>query len=63
MPGPFIYMSSMRHATLRLVCSRCDVRGRERVDPCWTGVDIKQISSLLQQFRNFASLGAINLSP
>jgi hypothetical protein len=59
MPGPCIHMSSMRHAALRLARGRYEVRGSDRIDPNWTGLDIKQVGGLLQQHRNFASLGAI----
>jgi hypothetical protein len=59
MPGPFIHMSSMRNAALRLARGRYEVRGSDRIDPSWTGVDIRQVGNLLQEYRNFASLGAI----
>jgi hypothetical protein len=52
-------MSSMRHAALRLARGRYEVRGTDRIDPNWTGLDIKQVGDLLQEYRNFASLGAI----
>lgn len=59
MPGPFIHMSSMRNAALRLSRGRYEVRGSDRIDPNWTGLDVRQLGGLLQQYRNFASLGAI----
>lgn len=59
MPGPFIHMSSMRNAALRLARGRYEVRGSDRIDPKWTGLDIRQVGDLLLQYRNFANLGAI----
>ncbi len=59
MPGPYIHMSSMRHAALRLARGRYEVSGSERINPGWTGLDPKQLGHLLQQYPNFASLGAI----
>jgi hypothetical protein len=59
MPGPFIHMSSMRNAGLRLARGRFEVPRSERINPRWTGLDIRQIGNLLQQNSNFASLGAI----
>jgi hypothetical protein len=59
MPGPYIHMSSMRNAALRLARGRYEVRGGDRIDPKWSGLEIKQIGALLQQHPNFACLGAI----
>jgi len=49
----------MRNVALRLARSGYDVRGSERIDPNWTGPDVKQLGALLQQYPNFGSLGAI----
>ena len=59
MPGPYIHMSSMRNAAVRLARGRYEVRGSDRIDPKWSGRDIKQLGSSLQQHSNFACLGAI----
>jgi hypothetical protein len=59
MPGPYIHMSSMRNAALRLARGRYEMRGSERIDPNWSGLEIRQIGALLQQYSNFACLGAI----
>ncbi|HUL76040.1 MAG TPA: zinc dependent phospholipase C family protein [Vicinamibacteria bacterium] len=59
MPGPYIHISSMRHAALRLASGRFEIRGSERVNSKWTGLDPRLVGRLIHDHPNFASLGAI----
>ncbi|MGA7317450.1 MAG: zinc dependent phospholipase C family protein [Silvibacterium sp.] len=59
MPGPFIHMSAMQHAGLRLARERFSPGRSERVNPAWTGANTMQLGQLMGANRNYANLGAI----
>lgn len=60
MPGPYIHMSSMQHAGARLAQGRYLPRPSDRINPEWTGLQTtQQLGQLMQDHRNYASLGAI----
>jgi hypothetical protein len=59
MPGPFIHISSMRNAGLRLARRQYFPPGSDRINPKWSGADTTQIGRLLGEHPNFGNLGAI----
>jgi hypothetical protein len=59
MPGPYIHMSSMRHAASQLAANGYQVVGSSRINPAWTGPDVRNLGAIMQKHPNFASLGAI----
>src|SRR5687768_10434672 len=59
MPGPYIHISSMQHAASRLVSEGYSPPRSARINPAWTGLTPTQIGQLMQEFPNFAKLGAI----
>lgn len=58
MPGPYVHISAMRHASARLRAEYRPSRS-ERVNPGWPGESVTELGRLLQERPNFASLGAI----
>src|SRR5262249_39388214 len=59
MPGPYIHVSSMRHTANRLAADGYSPRQSMRINPAWTGEDPVELGKLMQQYPNFAALGAI----
>lgn len=59
MPGPYIHMSSMRHAAGQLAQNGYQVVGSSFINPAWTGPDLMKLGQIMQNHSNFASLGAI----
>lgn len=59
MPGPYIHMSSMRHARERLSDGYQPTRGTRIPVPGAPGVDPAELARLLAEHPNYASLGAI----
>ena len=59
MPGPYIHMSSMRHAALRLGDGFSPPESGRIPSTNVPGVDPAELARLLNDHRNFASLGAI----
>lgn len=57
MPGPFIHISAMRNAALRL--GRYHPPASERINPEWTGANLGELSALVKAHPNYANLGAI----
>src|SRR5438552_5583067 len=59
MPGPFIHISAMRHAANQMAAHGYQVLRSPRIDPNWTGPDMRKLGLIMGQYPNFASLGAI----
>jgi hypothetical protein len=59
MPGPYIHMSSMRHAASQMAQNGYQPVGSSFINPTWTGADLKQLGQIMQAHPNFANLGAI----
>ena len=59
MPGPYIHMSSMRHAASQLAQNGYQVVQSSYINPAWTGADVQRLGQIMQDHLNFASLGAI----
>jgi len=59
MPGPYIHMSSMRHAASQLAQNGYQTVGSGYINPAWTGADVKKLGQIMLDHPNFASLGAI----
>src|SRR2546425_9577901 len=59
MPGPYIHMSSMRHAATQLAQNSYQVVGSSYINPTWTGADVRKLGQIMQDHPNFANLGAI----
>jgi hypothetical protein len=61
MPGPYIHISAMRNAALRMERElyRPAPSQSDHIDPAWPGADTTALSSFMREHRNFATLGAI----
>jgi hypothetical protein len=59
MPGPYIHMSSAKHAAALLARRRYEPPGSERINPGWTGRDLQQLAALMQGKPNYTATGAI----
>jgi hypothetical protein len=61
MPGPYIHISAMRNAALRMEREpyRPAPGQSHHIDPGWPGADTIALSSFMRENRNFATLGAI----
>lgn len=59
MPGPYIHMSSMRHALENLAKGGFRPVRSDRISPTWVGADLKALSRLLDSHPNFANIGAV----
>jgi len=59
MPGPYIHISSMRHAASLMAANGYSPALSKRIDPAWPGPDTMHLGQLMQDHPNFASLGAI----
>lgn len=59
MPGPYIHISSMRHAATQLAQNGYQAAGSTWINPAWTGPDLNTIGQIMQSHPNFAALGAI----
>ena len=59
MPGPYIHMSSMRHAASLMAANGYMPAQSKRINPAWAGTDTKLLGQLMLDHPNFASLGAI----
>ena len=63
MPGPYIHMSSMRHAAARLSDGFSPPKSGRIPSPALPGADPQELARLLTEDQNFASLGAIGPDP
>src|SRR3982074_193911 len=59
MPGPYIHMSSAKHAAASLSRGSFKPPGSDRIDPSWTGRDLQQLAALMHDKPNFTAMGAI----
>lgn len=59
MPGPYIHMSSARHAASQLAKNGYQVVGSSYINPTWTGPDMTKLGQIIQNHPNFANLGAV----
>jgi hypothetical protein len=59
MPGPYIHISSMRHAASLMAANGYSPAPSKRINPSWPGPATMHLGQLMQDHPNFASLGAI----
>jgi len=59
MPGPYIHMSSAKHSAALLARGRYETPGSDRINPAWTGQDLRRLGALMLDKPNFAALGAV----
>ena len=58
MPGPYIHMSSAKHAAVALARRGYLPPGSDRINPAWTGKGVQQLAGLMSAKPNFTALGA-----
>jgi len=59
MPGPYVHISSMWHTAAQFREGGYMPVESPRIDPAWTGDDVADLGALMEEFPNFAAIGAV----